>query len=445
MRAICFPEASKLKVSGRVELQPQPSIAGLILYRNATRTCSSSRKGFFMASNRGVVFLGPNHVEIQSIDYPKLENPNGKKINHGVILKVVSTNICGSDQHMVRGRTTAPTGMVLGHEITGEVVELGTDVEYIKMGDLVTVPFNVACGRCRTCRAQETGVCLNVNPGRAGGAYGYVDMGGWVGGQAEYVMVPYADFNLIPFPDNAQAMERIRDLTMLTDILPTGFHGAVNAGVGVGSTVYVAGAGPVGMAAAASAYILGAAVVMVGDMNPERLAHAKSVGYEPIDLTQDASLEDQIAQIVGKPEVDAAIDAVGFEAKSHGQHGEEAPATVLNSLMTITRAAGSIGIPGLYVTEDPGAKEKAAKTGNLSMRFGLGWAKSHRFYTGQTPVLKYNRQLMQAILHDRLPIARIVNATVISLDDAPQGYKDFDKGAAKKFVIDPHGLIPKSA
>jgi glutathione-independent formaldehyde dehydrogenase len=398
-----------------------------------------------MASNRGVVFLGPNHVEVQSIDYPKLENPTGKKINHGVILKVVSTNICGSDQHMVRGRTTAAAGMVLGHEITGEVVELGSDVEYIKKGDLVTVPFNVACGRCRTCRSGETGVCLNVNPGRAGGAYGYVDMGGWIGGQAEYVMVPYADFNLIPFPDKAQAMSKIKDLTMLTDILPTGFHGAVNAGVGVGSIVYVAGAGPVGLASAAAAHILGAAVVMIGDMNAERLAHAKSVGFEPIDLTKDASLEDQIAQIVGKPEVDAAIDAVGFEAKAHGQSGAEAPATVLNSLMTITRAAGSIGIPGLYVTEDPGSHDKAAQTGNLSMRFGLGWAKSHRFYTGQTPVLKYNRQLMQAILHDRLPIAKIVNATVITLDDAPQGYKDFDKGAAKKFVIDPHNLLAKSA
>ena len=310
-----------------------------------------------MASNRGVVFLGPNHVEVQSIDYPKLENPTGKKINHGVILKVVSTNICGSDQHMVRGRTTAPTGMVLGHEITGEVIELGSDVEYIKKGDLVTVPFNVACGRCRTCRSEETGVCLNVNPGRAGGAYGYVDMGGWIGGQAEYVMVPYADFNLIPFPDKVQAMAKIKDLTMLTDILPTGFHGAINAGVGVGSTVYVAGAGPVGMAAAASAYILGAAVVLIGDMNAERLAHVKAVGYEPIDLTRDASLEDQIAQIVGKPEVDAAIDAVGFEAKSHGRNATEAPAAVLNSLMSITRSAGSIGIPGLYVTEDPGAHE----------------------------------------------------------------------------------------
>lgn len=398
-----------------------------------------------MAENRGVVFLGQNHVEVQSIDFPKMQNPAGKKITHGVILKVVSTNICGSDQHMVRGRTTAPTGMVLGHEITGEIIEAGADVEYVKVGDLVTVPFNVACGRCHTCREQQTGVCLNVNPGRAGGAYGYVDMGGWVGGQAEYVMVPYADFNLIKFPDKQQAMEKIRDLTMLSDILPTGFHGAVSAGVGVGSIVYIAGAGPVGMAAAASAQILGAAVIMVGDMNADRLAHAKKVGFVPIDLTKSDNLGDLIAAVVGKPEVDAAVDAVGFEAKAQGAKGEEAPATVLNSLMSIVRAAGGIGIPGLYVTEDPGSKDEAAKQGNLRMRFGLGWAKSHRFYTGQTPVLKYNRQLMQAILHDRLPIAKIVNATVIPLSEAATGYKEFDSGAAKKFILDPHGLLGKSA
>ncbi len=399
-----------------------------------------------MATNRGVVFLGPCKVEVQSIDYPKMQNPQGKEITHGVILKIVSTNICGSDQHMVRGRTTAPVGIVLGHEITGEIIEKGKDVEYLDLGDLVTVPFNVACGRCRTCREQQTGVCLNVNPGRAGGAYGYVDMGGWVGGQAEYVMVPYADFNLIKFPDKAQAMAKIRDLTMLSDILPTGFHGAVNAGVGVGSTVYIAGAGPVGLAAAASAQILGAAVVMIGDMNSERLQHAKKVGFEPIDLTKSDKLEELIAAVIGRPDVDAAIDCVGFEAHGHGsQHGEEAPATVLNSLMAITRASGRIGIPGLYVTEDPGSKDEASKQGNLRMRFGLGWAKSLSFYTGQTPVLKYNRQLMQAILHDRLPIAKIVNATVITLDAAPQGYQDFDKGAAKKFVLDPHGALGKAS
>jgi glutathione-independent formaldehyde dehydrogenase len=347
---------------------------------------------------------------------------------------------------MVRGRTTAPVGLVLGHEITGEVIEKGVDVETVDIGDLVSVPFNVACGRCRNCREQQTGVCLNVNPTRAGGAYGYVDMGGWVGGQAEYVMVPYADFNLLKFPDKAQAMAKIRDLTMLTDILPTGFYGAVSADVGVGSVVYVAGAGPVGMAAAAAARILGAAVVLVGDMNQERLAHAKAVGFEPVDLTKSDKLEDLIEQIVGVPEVDASIDAVGFEARSHGtHHTEEAPATVLNSVMTVTRAGGAIGIPGLYVTEDPGSKDAAAQQGNLRMRFGLGWAKSHRFATGQTPVLRYNRQLMQAILHDRLPIAKIVNASVITLDQAPGGYKDFDKGVARKFVLDPHGSVAAAA
>lgn len=399
-----------------------------------------------MASNHGVVYLGPEKVEVQSIDYPKMQDPKGRKIEHGVILKIVATNICGSDQHMVRGRTTAPKGLVLGHEITGEIIEKGSDVEYLEIGDLVTVPFNVACGRCRNCREQKTGICTNVNPARAGGAYGYVDMGGWVGGQAEYVLVPYADFNLFKYPDKAQAMSKIRDLTMLSDILPTGFHGAVTAGVGVGSIVYVAGAGPVGLAAAAAAQILGAAVVLIGDMNAERLRHAKSVGFEPIDLSKNDNLTEMIEQITGSPDVDAAIDAVGFEAKGHGaQSNTEAPATVLNTLMTITRAGGAIGIPGLYVTEDPGAKDENAQQGNLRLRLGLGWAKSHSFFTGQTPVLKYNRQLMQAILHDRLPIAKIVNATVVGLQDAPQGYKDFDKGAAKKFVLDPHGILGKAA
>jgi glutathione-independent formaldehyde dehydrogenase len=228
---------------------------------------------------------------------------------------------------------------------------------------------------------------------------------------------------------------------MLSDILPTGFHGAVMAGVGVGSIVYIAGAGPVGMAAAASARILGAALVMVGDMNAERLQHAEKVGFTPVDLTKGDNLGELIAQIVGKPEVDAAVDAVGFEARAQGKDGKEAPATVLNSLMSIVRAAGGIGIPGLYVTEDPGALDEAARSGNLKMRFGLGWAKSHRFFTGQTPVLKYNRQLMQAILHDRLPIAEIVNATVIPLADAAKGYSDFDSGVARKFVLDPHGQL----
>jgi glutathione-independent formaldehyde dehydrogenase len=264
-------------------------------------------------------------------------------------------------------------------------------------------------------------------------------MGGWVGGQAEYVMVPFADFNLLKFPDKEQAMEKILDLTMLSDIFPTGYHGCYTAGVTTGSTVYVAGAGPVGLAAAHSAQVLGAAVVIVGDLNEERLEQARSFGCETANVAEDAELSDQIAEIVGEPEVDCAVDAVGFEASGHGPDAEEAPATVLNDIQTITRAGGRLGIPGLYVTGDPGAADPDAQEGTLKIRFGLGWAKSHAFFTGQCPVMKYNRELMMAILYDRAQIARAVNATVISLDDAPQGYKDFDKGAAKKFVLDPHG------
>jgi len=393
------------------------------------------------ASNRGVVYMGPGHVEVQAIDFPALAL-GPRRCEHGAILKVVATNICGSDQHMVRGRTTAPVGLVLGHEITGEIVEVGRDVEFVKVGDICSVPFNIACGRCRNCKEGKTGICLNVNPARPGAAYGYVDMGGWIGGQAEYVMVPYADFNLLPFPDRDQAMAKIADLALLSDIFPTGYHGAFTAGVTTGSTAYVAGAGPVGLACAASCLVLGAAVVIVGDMNSQRLAQARSFGCETIDLTTDASLPDQLQHILGVPEVDAAIDCVGFEARGHGHDsGVEQPATVLNAAMGITRAGGAIGIPGLYVTDDPGGVDQNAKIGRLGLRIGLGWAKSLTFTTGQCPVMRYHRGLMRAILHDRIQIAKAVNATVIPLAEAPSGYRDFDKGVAKKFLLDPHGFV----
>jgi glutathione-independent formaldehyde dehydrogenase len=403
-----------------------------------------------MAENRGVAYIGPGKVELHDIDFPTFELKDGPGVNpanvgrqlpHAAILRIVATNICGSDQHMVRGRTTAPEGLILGHEITGEVIETGPGVEYIKEGDLCSVPFNIACGRCRMCKTGNTGVCLNVNPDRPGSAYGYVDMGGWVGGQAEFVAVPYADWNLLKFPDKEQAMEKILDLTMLSDIFPTGYHGCYTAGVTSGSTVYIAGAGPVGLAAAYSAQLLGAAVVIVGDMIAERLEQARSFGCETIDVSK-GDPKDQIEEILGVPEVDAAVDAVGFEARGHGSDADhEAPATVLNSIMDVTSVAGKLGIPGLYVTGDPGGVDEAAKVGSLSIRIGLGWAKSHSFTTGQCPVMRYHHGLMQMILNDRAHIAKAVNATVITLDEAANGYKDFDQGAAKKFVFNPHGLI----
>lgn len=403
-----------------------------------------------MSSNSAIAYKSPGVVEVVDTPYPEFElkdgpgvNPAniGRKVPHGAILRTVATNICGSDQHMVRGRTTAPAGLVLGHEITGEVVEVGPDVEFIKVGDIVSVPFNISCGRCRNCKERKTGICLNVNPDRPGSAYGYVDMGGWVGGQAEYVLTPYADWNLLKFPDRDQALEKILDLTMLSDIFPTGFHGAYAAGVGPGSTVYIAGAGPVGLAAAVGAQLLGAGAVIVGDLNEERLAQARSFGCETVDVSKGDPRE-QIEQILGVPEVECGVDAVGFEARGHGaDSAQEAPATVLNSLMDLTEAGGALGIPGLYVTGDPGGVDAAAQVGSLSIRLGLGWAKSLSFATGQCPVMKYNRHLMQAILQEKVQIAKAVSATPIALKDAPAAYAEFDQGAAKKFVLNPNGYI----
>jgi glutathione-independent formaldehyde dehydrogenase len=400
-----------------------------------------------MPSNRGVVYLGPKKLEVQDLDFPKLvDASNGKKIEHGVILKVIATNICGSDQHIYRGRFPMPSGEQLGHEVTGEVIEAGRDVLFLKKGDLVSVPFNVACGRCSNCKAQHTDVCKNVNPDKDCGAYGF-NLGGWKGGQAEYHMVPYADFNLLKFPDKDQAMERIEALALLSDILPTGFHGCVSAGVRAGSTVYIAGAGPVGRAAAAGARLLGASCIIVGDMNASRLQLVKNAGYEVVDLSKKVPLPDQIEAILGEREVDCGVDAVGFEAHGHGaESDQEKSETVLNDLMEVVRAGGGMGVPGVYAEGDPKAKSEQAKQGKMLLNFGKSWIKSPSIVAGQAPVMRYNRQLMQAILWGRMDYLNDVIATeIISLDEAIDAYQIFDEGAAKKYVIDPHGMIRKKS
>ncbi len=398
-----------------------------------------------MASNRAVVYLSPKKLEVQDVDYPKMvDASNGKEIEHGVVLRVVATNICGSDQHIYRGRFPMPSGEQLGHEVTGEVVEAGRDVLFLKVGDLCSVPFNVACGRCRNCKEQHTEICKNVNSEKDCGAYGF-NLGGWKGGQAEYHMVPYADFNLLKFPDKDQAMEHIEALAMLSDILPTGFHGCVSAGVKPGATVYIAGAGPVGRAAAAGARLLGASCIIVGDMNPERLGLVKNAGYEIVDLAKDTPLPDQVEAILGEREVDCGVDAVGFECHGHGdESGEEKSETVLNDLMEIVRSGGGMGIPGVYGEGDPKAKTKEAKAGKLLLDFGKSWAKSPSIIAGQAPVMRYNRGLMQAILWGRMDYLNdVMDTEIISLDQAVEAYKVFNEGSSKKFVIDPHGLIRK--
>ena len=282
-----------------------------------------------------------------------------------------------------------------------------------------------------------------MNPARPGAAYGYVDMGGWVGGQAEYVMVPYADFNLIKFPNKEKAMAKIKDLTLLSDIFPTGYHGCIQAGVGPGTTVYIAGAGPVGLGCRGGSPVAGRGrghrrrhdsgapgagqELRLRDHRPPQGCHAG-----PADRADPrragGGLRGRLRRL---------RSARHRQGRGVGSAGHRAEFSSRKSV----RAGGSIGIPGLYVTGDPGGVDENAKIGALSIRIGLGWAKSCSFDTGQCPVLRYNRQLMMAILHDKVHPAKAVNVTIIELDEAPQGYKDFDKGAAKKFVIDPHGSV----
>ena len=396
-----------------------------------------------MSGNRSVVYHGPRDLRVESTDYPKLEH-SGRKLAHGAILKVVSTNICGSDQHIYRGRFTVPQGTVLGHEITGEVVEVGVDVETVSGGDLVSVPFNVACGRCRNCKAARSDVCENdmVNPEANVGAFGF-DLKGWAGGQAEYVLVPYADYLLMRFRDKEAALAKIGELTLVSDIFPTGFHGCVSAGVHAGSHVYIAGAGPVGRCAAVGAHLLGAACVIVGDANPERLQTLKHAGFETIDLRHPAPLRDQIAEILGHPEVDCGVDAVGFEAHGLGDNvADEQPHAALNSLFDVVRAGGRIGVPGIYVPSDPKPVDDDAGVGRLRLDWGKMWLKSIQLMTGMAPVTNYNRQLTEAILWDRVPALRqALNVKIVPLDDAPAAYAEFDAGSPAKFVIDPHDLL----
>ena len=395
-----------------------------------------------MAENRAIVYKGPHTMVVEDIGYPKML-AKGKPVNHGVILKILVTNICGSDLHMYRGRTDMQPNTPFGHEITGVVIEKGTDVETLEIGDIVSAPFNIACGRCSNCKERNTHLCLRVNDLKPGGAYGYAEMGPWQGGQAEYVFVPYADFNLLKFPDRAQAMEKILDLAMLSDILPTGFHGAVQAGVSPGKTVYIAGAGPVGLCAAVSSYLMGAACVIMGDVNQARLDHAKeALGCEVINIGEHEVLRDQIAEILNVPEVDCGIDAIGYEAHGHGHKSETSVTSdALDTIIDVTRYGGQLGVPGVYLPMDPKGPTFHDKMGRPAFEWGRAWDKALTIGTGQVPVMRHNRQLMNAILFDRVRLSRVLNTTVISLDDAPRAYQEFNDGVPQKFVIDPHQVL----
>ncbi|BCB92020.1 glutathione-independent formaldehyde dehydrogenase [Phytohabitans suffuscus] len=363
---------------------------------------------------KAVVYHGPRNVSVDTVEDPRLEDPTD------VIVQVTSTAICGSDLHMYEGRTKAEPGLVFGHENMGTVVEVGPGVASVKKGDRVSMPFNVACGFCKNCLAGNTGFCLTVNPGFGGGAYGYVAMGPYRGGQAEYLRVPFADVNCLQLPKDG---EHENDFAMLADIFPTGYHGVAMTNLRPGESIAVMGAGPVGLMAAYSALIMGAAKVFVVDRVPSRLRLAESIGAIPVDYSKADPVE-QIRDQTGGDGTDKGVDAVGYQASAPG--GEEQPASVLNSLIEIVRATGMIGVVGLYVPHDPGAPDPHSANGELLFRVGKLFEKGQRIGTGQANVKAYNRYLRDLIIAGRAQPSFVVSKQ-IPLDDAPDAYARFDR------------------
>ncbi|WP_432092754.1 glutathione-independent formaldehyde dehydrogenase [Streptomyces sp. bgisy100] len=364
---------------------------------------------------KAVVYKGPFEVAVEEVAKPKVQHPND------VIVRVTSTAICGSDLHMYEGRTAAEPGIVFGHENMGIVEDAGEGVTGLKRGDRVVMPFNVACGFCKNCVADYTGFCLTVNPGFAGGAYGYVAMGPWTGGQAEYLRVPYADFNCLKLPEGK---EHESDFILLADIFPTGYHGCELAQVTPGDSVAVYGGGPVGLMAAYSALLRGAKKVFVVDRVLERLQKAQEIGAVPINFAEGNPVE-QIKEQTGGEGTDKGVDAVGYQAHTPSADREE-PATVLNSLVGTVRPTGMLGIPGLYVPADPGGPDENSKRGMLLVSIGKLFEKGLRLGTGQCNVKRYNRQLRDMIIEGRARPSFVVSHE-LPLGQAPSAYDKFDK------------------
>ncbi|MEV4645687.1 glutathione-independent formaldehyde dehydrogenase [Saccharopolyspora sp. NPDC049357] len=364
---------------------------------------------------KAVVYQEPYRVAVNEVESPRIQHPSD------VIVRVTSTAICGSDLHMYEGRTAAEPGIVFGHENMGVVEELGEGVVGLSKGDRVVMPFNVACGFCKNCMAGNTGFCLTVNPGFAGGAYGYVAMGPYTGGQAEYLRVPHADFNCLKLPSGS---EHETDFVLLADIFPTGYHGCELAQVSPGETVAVYGAGPVGLMAAYSALLRGASRVFCVDRVSERLAKAEEMGAIPIDFSQGDPVQ-MIKERTDGEGTDKGVDAVGYQAQV-GDASKEEPAIVLNSLIETVRPTGRLGVPGLYVPADPGGPSEDAKKGMLLVSIGRMFEKGQVVGTGQCNVKRYNRQLRDMIISGRAKPSFVVSHE-LSLDDAPDAYSKFDQ------------------
>ncbi|MDQ2734713.1 MAG: glutathione-independent formaldehyde dehydrogenase [Pseudomonadota bacterium] len=376
---------------------------------------------------RALVYKGPRKVAVEQVPDATIERATD------VLVRITSTNICGSDLHMYEGRTSMEPGRVLGHENLGVVIEVGPAVDRVKVGDRVCLPFNVACGFCENCEKGLSGFCLTTNPGTAGAAYGFAGMGPYSGGQAELLRVPYGDFNCLVLPRDAE--EKEADYVMLSDIFPTGYHATELAGVLPGESVVIYGAGPVGLMAAMSARIKGASQVMVVDTHKDRLALAEKAGAIAIDDSENEGVE-RIMELTGGKGADRGCECVGYQCCN--MHREEVPNLTMNNLVQTVKATGRIGVVGVFMPEDPGAKDKLQKRGQMAFDYGTFWFKGQSMGTGQANVKHYNRLLSRLIEHDRVKPSWIISHQ-LPLEDAPKAYASFDerKDGWTKVVLKP--------
>ena len=363
---------------------------------------------------RALVYHGPRKVSVDNVPDATIERPTD------ALVRITTTNICGSDLHMYEGRTDVEEGKVLGHENMGEVIEVGSAVDRVKVGDMVVLPFNIGCGFCKNCEAGLTGFCLTANPGNAGAAYGYADMGPYNGGQAELLRVPWADWNALVLPEDAR--EKQADYTMLSDILPTGYHGTELAQVGTGDSVVIWGAGPVGLMAAMSAQLRGADQVFVVDRQPDRLRLAEKLGATTVDDSAGDAVQ-QVLDATRGEGADKGVEAVGYQAHDH--RGQESPGLTINSLIQAVRPTGRIGVVGVFVPEDPSATDELAQEGKFAFDFGTFFFKGQAMGTGQANVKQYNRGLRNLIHQGKLQPSLIVSHE-LGLDEAADAYQRFD-------------------
>ncbi|HEY0717077.1 MAG TPA: glutathione-independent formaldehyde dehydrogenase [Streptosporangiaceae bacterium] len=379
---------------------------------------------------RAVVYQGTRDVGVQTVDDAVIEDPQD------VLVEITSSAICGTDLHMYDGRTGAEPGLVLGHEPLGVVRAVGGDVHLVRPGQRVVIPTHLFCGLCYNCARGYSAACLRVRPGGFGAAYGYAGMGPYRGAQADLLRVPFADANCIPLPGEP-GDDHEDDFVMLADAFVTGWHATELGRVDPASTVAVFGAGAVGLLAAHSALIKGAAEVYVVDHIADRLDKAGELGATPVDFTAGDPVE-QIQELrcsrglpLGEEPmtgVDVAIDAVGFQARDRSDPSRENPRQAVGDVARLVNPTGRVGIAGVYAEKDLHPAPDGTADGQLTVPWATFFSKGVTVGFGRTNDRRYTAHLRDLVLRGRARPGSVVTHHG-PLEDAPALYRAFDHRA----------------